>query len=286
MIGLNDNLKFEDIDANGNHIHNSYQYRPFQIVSILIWIPLIGACLTITSEVETKQVIHVLSGAGLIKPMDELKTAFEKKHQVKIVTHYGGAGELMGQLAIGQPGDVFIPGASKYIEDASKNGWIKKKTVRDIVKHIPVIAVAYGNPKRIRTLEDLAQPGMTIALGDPKACAIGRLANAIFLKNSLKDKLAPCVKVSAPTVNQLLLYVTLWQADAAIIWEDMASWSKSRQKLSVIGIPDEKNIEKTISTAVIARSRNPEFAQKFNTFVDSDAGHRIWSKWGFHPCTK
>ncbi len=247
---------------------------------------LVGACLTKSSDGETKQVIHVLSGAGLINPMDELKTAFEEKHRIKVVTQYGGAGELMGQLAMERDGDVFIPGASKYVEDASKKGWIEKGTVIGIVKHIPVIAVAYGNPRHIKTLEDLAQPGMRIALGDPDACAIGRLANAILLKNNLKDKLAPRIKVSAPTVNQLLLYVTLGQVDAAIIWEDMSSWSKSRQKLSIVAISADKNIEKTISTAVIARSRNPELARKFNAFVDSDTGHQIWRKWGFHPCTE
>jgi molybdate transport system substrate-binding protein len=192
----------------------------------------------------------------------------------------------MGQLAMKQPSDLFIPGAKKYVEDAQKKGWIAEETIRDIVKHIPVIAVASDNPKRIENLTDLARPGVRVALGDPNGCAIGNLAESILKKNNLGGKIRPNVKVRTPTVNQLLLYVTLGKVDAAIIWEDMASWSEGKGKLKVIRIPDEQNIVKTISVAVTAMSENKELARKLVDFIGSDSGRRIWSKWGFEPCAQ
>ncbi|MCP4600430.1 MAG: molybdate ABC transporter substrate-binding protein [Proteobacteria bacterium] len=229
--------------------------------------------------------LHVLSGAGLIRPMEELLSSFEKEHQVKTVFHFGGSGELMGQLAMKQPSDIFIPGANKYIKDARKRGWISEGTVRDVVKHVPVIAVAYDNPKQIKTLEDLVRPGLAIALGDPDGCAIGHLADSILKKNELYDRIQPNIKVRTPTVNQLLLYVALSKVDAAIIWEDMASWSKSKDKLGVIRIPDDQNIVKTISIAVTAHSANRESAKVLCDFIGSHRGRHIWLKWGFEPCT-
>ncbi len=233
---------------------------------------------------EEWQELHVLSGAGLIKPMEELMNSFEKKYQVKTVVHYGGSGELMGQLAMKQPSDVFIPGAKKYIEDAQRKGWIVNKTVRDIVKHVPVIAVARDNPKQVKTLEDLTRPRVAIALGDSDGCAIGRLAESILKKNKLFEKIRQNIRVRTPTVNQLLLYVTIGKVDAAIVWEDMASWLESKEKLTIIRIPDEQNIEKTISIGVTTRSENKEIGKALCDFVAADAGRHIWSKWGFEPC--
>ncbi len=256
------------------------------ILSVLICIVAVRVMTPDWGDRKKEIVLTVLCGAGLIKPMDELKAAFEREYQATVVVHYGGAGELMGQLATDQPCDVFIPGADKYVRDAEKKGWIANGTMRDIVGHVPVIAVADKNPKQISTLEDLARPGVTVALGDPDACAIGRLAASILKRNKLTEKIRSNIKVRTPTVNQLLLYVALGQVDGAIIWEDMVTWSQSRGKLKVISISKADNIVKTISTAVTTRSDNRGLANAFNEFVDSETGHRIWSKWGFAPWDK
>ncbi|UCD58889.1 MAG: molybdate ABC transporter substrate-binding protein [Candidatus Hydrogenedentota bacterium] len=229
-------------------------------------------------------VLDVFCGAGLMKPMEEIRMEFGSRYGVDVVVHYGGSGELLGQLALEQTCDVFIPGAKKYIGDAAGNGWIADGTVRDIARHIPVIAVASGNPKEINTLDDMTKPGVTVALGDPDACAIGRLAREIFEKNALVERIRRNIKVRAPTVNQLLLYVALGQADAAIIWEDMALWAQGAGELTIVPIPDERNVIRTVSTAVTTRSRNRGLAERFNEFVVSDEARSIWTRWGFDPC--
>ncbi len=42
MLGLNGNFRFEDTDTDGNHVDNSYQYRPLNIVPMIRWIPVKG----------------------------------------------------------------------------------------------------------------------------------------------------------------------------------------------------------------------------------------------------
>jgi molybdate transport system substrate-binding protein len=230
--------------------------------------------------------LHVLSGAGLMKPMEEIIGEFENEHRARVIVSYGGSGELLGRLALEQPSDVFVPGAKKYVEDAGRNGWIAGGTARDITRHVPVIAVARGNPKNITGLADLARPGVTVALGEPEACAIGFLADAIMEKNGLARKMQGNIRVRAPTVNQLLLYVALGQVDASVIWEDMALWAESGEKLDIIRIPDEQNIIKTISAAVTARSGNRRLAETFNEFLDSEKARSIWTRWGFLTCAE
>ena len=226
----------------------------------------------------------VFSGAGLMKPMEEMRKNFELTHTITVDVHYGGSGEIFAQVAAGQPCDVLIPGAEKYTKDALKNGWVIGETIRPLVLHVPVIAVPKGNPAKIASLEDLAREGVRVAIGDPKAPAIGRVAKQILEKNTLWERVTPNISVYAPTVNQLLIYVALKQVDAAIIWGDLVTWAEGKGKLDVVRIAADKNVIKTIPTAVCTKAPHKDLAMRFNDYVSSPEGLAIWQKWGFEPC--
>jgi molybdate transport system substrate-binding protein len=254
----------------------------FPVRHTLVLFALCAAC---CGGEDSARELTVCSGAGLIKPVEELRAAFERERGVRVVANYAGAGELMAQLAVEQRCDVFLPGASKYVEDADSRGWIGEGTIRDLVLHVPAIAVPRDNPARIRGLADLARPGVRVAVGDPTACAIGRVARAIFERNGIGDEVGDNLAVMAPTVNQLLIYVALREVDAAIVWLDMAAWSERQDKLSIVEIPREQNAIKTIATAVAAHSDRRELAREFNDFIASPAGRRAWERWGFTACS-
>ena len=225
--------------------------------------------------------LTIFAGAGLMKPMNECITEFESTENISIRTHYGSSGEIFGMVAAGQYCDILIPGAEKYTEDALKNGWVVKDSIKKLVLHIPTIIVPKGNPANIHKLEDLARPGVKVALGDPKGPAIGRVTKKLLTKNGLWDKVQKNVTVKGPTVNQLLIYPALKQVDAAIVWKDITAWAEDRQKVENIGIKKEKNIIKTIPTAIMTRSKSLELARKFNKYLASEEGMKIWEKWGF-----
>ena len=234
----------------------------------------------------TGKTIVVCSGAGLMKPMNELIKNFENKTGAMVEVHYGGSAEIYGILTT-TGCDVFIPGAYYYTKIAMDKGYIVNDTVKKVTLHVPVIAVPKGNPKNIRSLEDLAKPGVRVVLGDPKACAIGKVAKKILVKNGLWENVSKNVIVFTPTANQLLIYTATGQADAAIIWKDMTTWAQAKGKIEVIQIPPEKNIIKTIPTAVTVYAKKDdkfEVAKAFNDYITSEEGLKIWEKWGFEPC--
>ncbi|ACN13292.1 ModA3 [Desulforapulum autotrophicum HRM2] len=226
----------------------------------------------------------VFSGTGLIKPMEEMRKNYETQKKIQVDIHYGSSGEIFGMIAAGQPCDVLIPGAAKYTQDALKNGWVIQDTIRNLILHVPVIAVPKGNPSDIRRLEDLARPGVKVAIGDPKAPAIGRVAKKMLKNAGLWEKVQPNIKVYAPTVNQLLIYVALNQVDASLIWEDLTVWAEGKGKIEVVPIEAKYNMIKTIPTAVCSKAQHMETAMDFNAYVASDEGFQIWKKWGFKPC--
>lgn len=230
--------------------------------------------------------LMVFSGAGLIKPMEEMRKNFEKQNNIQVDIHYGSSGEIFGMLAAGQPCDVLIPGAEKYTQDALKNGWVIKETIHNLVLHVPVLAVPKGNPAGIQGFEDLSRPGIKVAIGDPKAPAIGRVSKKMLKKAGLWEKVQPNIEVYAPTVNQLLIYVALSQVDAAVIWGDLTAWAEGKGKIEVVPIEAKYNMIKTIPTAVCAKARHMEKAMAFNAYVSSEEGGRIWQNWGFKSCVE
>lgn len=218
-----------------------------RIIALISCLFLFTLCLSSNVYAEN---LKIFSGAGLMKPMEELRQNFEKKHNVTIDVHYGSSGEIFGMLGVGQTCDVFIPGAEKYTKDAIKNGWIDKSSMKTIVKHVPVIVVPSGNPANIKSLDDLARPGVKVALGDPKAAAIGKVAKKMLTKAGLWDAVKPNVVVFTPTANQLLIYAALDQANATINWLDVTTWAEGKGKVSTITIDAKRNLIKTIPTAV------------------------------------
>ncbi|MCU0857216.1 MAG: molybdate ABC transporter substrate-binding protein [Pontiellaceae bacterium] len=227
-----------------------------------------------------KRSLIVFSAAGLLKPMDELAARFESEHEVKVILNYGGSGELLGKLALERSADVFVPADQKYMADATGRGWIAESTVVPLVSHVPAIAVVRGNPQGISSLSDLSRAGLAVAMGDPDACAIGKITKALLAKNGISG-VDGNIKVIAPTVNQLLLYIAAGKADAAVIWEDLVAWGETSESISVVRIPEEQNIVSKITAAVVSHCAGREDAEAFVKFLASEEACDIWRKWGF-----
>ncbi|HOP39622.1 MAG TPA: molybdate ABC transporter substrate-binding protein [Geobacteraceae bacterium] len=225
--------------------------------------------------------LTVYSGAGLMKPMDELKAGFEARYKIPVRLIYGGSGELFGMIATRKAGDVFIPGAEKYVKDATKKGMARAEGQRSVCYHVPIILVPAGNPGNVQSLQDLARPGVRVALADAKAAAIGKVANAILKKNSLMEQVSGNVVVRPSTTNQLLIYTATRQVDACIAWEDQATWGEAKGKVQIVRIPAAQNAIKTIPSAVVTYSKQADKAQMFVDYIASPEGKTLWQKWGF-----
>ncbi len=263
-----------------------------RIVIALALVALLAGCAYPANNVHTTQTeqkapaqLVVCCGAGLMKPMNELVSSFEKETGCKVTIHYGGSGELYAILST-KGCDVFIPGSYYYVERAVEEGYIVNGSVVNVTKHVPVIAVPKGNPAGIHSLSDLAKPGVRVAIGDPKACAIGRVAVKMLKKDGLWEKVKKNVVVEAPTVNQLLVYVATGQVDCAIIWADLVTWAQAKGKIEVISIPPQQNLIKTIPVAITVYAKKDGrlgYAEKFEKFVTSPEAIEVWKKWGFEP---
>jgi len=227
------------------------------------------------SSKETNTLL-VYSGAGLRKPMDEIGKTFEKQYGIQIQYNYEGSAQNLSQIELSQEGDVYIPGAKHYIKSCLDKGYVKY--TKDVVLHIPVIAVPKGNPANIKSLEDLTNKNVEVILGDERAAAIGRVAQKMLKKNNIRDRVEKNVVTKDATVNEVVVHITMAQGDAAIVWEDNVA---GNDEVDIVRIDPEKNLIKTIPIGALTFSEKNEMAKKFVNFVASEKGKEIFEKHGF-----
>lgn len=217
----------------------------------------------------------VYCGAGMREPMDEIAAAFTEETGIAIDYTYSGSAQLLSQIELYQTGDAYMPGATSYIESAMEKGFVDK--TRPTVYHVLTIVVPKGNPANIESVYDLARDDVRVAIGEPTGPAIGKAAKKMFVDDGIWEEVENNTVVKAGTVNELLVYISMGQADAAIIWEDLFN----PETMDKVSIPMEEGFVKVVPIGTLTFSKNPENAERFMNFVASDEGLAIFEKHGF-----
>ncbi|MFA5414079.1 MAG: molybdate ABC transporter substrate-binding protein [Methanoregula sp.] len=236
--------------------------------------PASTVAITNTSGSSTGSIL-VYAGAGLKSPMQEIGQLFTQKYKIDVQYNYGGSGTLISQMNLTKKGDVFITGSTVEFSIAKSQGLAN--TSQLIGYHVPVIAVQKGNPKNITTIQDFAQPGLKVALGDATATAIGKAGTKMFQKYNITSAVEKNVVTRTPTINELTIIMNTGQADAALLTLDQIDPAK----IDAISIPVRDNVVLIVPIGLTSFTKNPENAQKFVDFVASDEGKAIFAKHGF-----
>lgn len=232
------------------------------------------------AKLNDKMPLFIYSGAAFRPPLEEMGRVFERKYGVPVKFNFTGSNCLLAQIMLSQQGDLFLPGEEFYIRLAQKRGYVIKSGV--IGYFIPVILVRKGNPKGIRSLKDLAKPGVKVGLGDPKACAIGEISEAILRKNNLTQAVHKNVVLRTVTAPELANALRLGGIDACINWDAIANYPWVRPAVEVIPIPPEQNLITTNTLAILKTTKNHQAAEKFLQFAFTE-GQDILRKHGFTP---
>jgi len=228
--------------------------------------------------VDTPQKTKLLlyCGAGIRPAAAELAEEFGRQHDATVECDYAGSEVLISRIKLSKQGDLYMPGDVYYVEQAEEEGLVTSK--KTACYFVPVILVKKGNPKNIRSLTDLARPGMKIGLGDPNACAIGRKCSKIFAKNKISEEDLN-VAFRSLTVNELGNHVKLGMLDAAIVWDAVAAYFAGQAE--VVPIPRDQNVISTVAVGVLNCSEHPGLSGQFVDFIASEQGKAIFQKHHF-----
>lgn len=238
---------------------------------------LIFFTLTTTSALATE--LHLFAGAGLRQPVDRLVEDFQARTGHRVNVDYDGSGRLLARITASGRGDLFMPGSMFFLEKLQAGG--KVHSWCPIVEHTPVVAVNKTHAERITRLEDLTRPGVRLAMGDPKAMALGKTAMIILERAGIQEKVISNIVVYGATVKQLALYVAEGNVDAAIIGRADAFQFKDR--VNMISIPDKYIEEEIVPVAVLKTTKDLKAAVALQDFLSSPNAIKVFESFGFLP---
>lgn len=226
---------------------------------------------------QAERFLDVPCGAGLQPAMDELGRMYLDRTGVRVDYRYAGAGMLISTLMTSRQGDLYIPGEAFYVDQARKHGFIAEDKTMCFMT--PVIAFRKGNPKDITRLEDLARPGLRVALGDPQAIAIGPMTERILQRAGIFDAVERQVHMKAACVPELANALATHSADAGIIWDVMAV--QNVKSLDSIPIDPKYNEASEVLVSRLTCSKKQAEAKKLMEFLISDEAAAVFHKYGY-----
>lgn len=221
---------------------------------------------------------------------------------VKFKESFGASGEQSRAVAAGLHADVVAlslePDITRLVDaglvDPSWNAGPQKGMVSDSVV---VFITRTGNPKAIRTWDDLTRDGVNVITPNPFTSGAAQwniLAayGAQIERGATKaqaldyvDRLFKHVPVQPASGREALQVFASGEGDVLLSYENEAiAAQKAGQKIDYV-VPDQTLLIEN-PDAVVKTSGNPQKATAFVNFLRSDAGQRIFGEHGYRPVAR
>ena len=219
--------------------------------------------------------LKLFAGAMLRPAIEETLADFEKREGVKITTVYNGCGILVGQMKTGEKPDAYFacePSFMKEVKDIFLDS-------EDISTNRLVILVPKANPHGIKSLRDLAKPGVRLGVGHEKQCALGALTKTTLIQDGTYDAVQKNVVVQAPTGDLLVNQLRTGSLDAVVAYISNAVGSGDLLSAIAVDLPC------AIAAQPLAPSREtayPETAHRLIEALKTDESRLRFESQGFH----
>ena len=251
---------------------------PRTSLAILVWSLALASCSW--GQAPERDVITVFCGSASKPAMSEIAVAYEEQTGITAELIFGGSGNLLSQMELSGKGDIYAPGSPDYIIIGERRGQLIEGSDRIVAYLVPAIITPAGNPAGIRTLEDLAEPGVRVGLGNPETVCLGLYSVELLEQAGLFDAVLPNVVTFGASCSKTANLTAMEQVDAVLGWRVFESWNPRRMEQ----VPIEPARIPRISTVPIAipiHTRDRERSQGFIDFVLSPDGLAAFERHGY-----
>jgi molybdate transport system substrate-binding protein len=226
-----------------------------------------------TSGATAPSELKVFAAASLTDAFTELGRQYAAANGGdKVTFNFAGSQALATQIRQGAPADVF---ASADLANMDK--------VKDLVaspqnfaSNRLAIVVEQGNPRGVKGLDDLADPGLKVVLAAEEVPA-GKYARQALATAGVA--VTPVSKED--NVKGVVTKVSLGEADAGIVY--VTDITAGGGKVEGVDIPDDQNVTATYPVAGVKAAKDQQGAQAFVDLVLSAEGQQVLRKHGFLP---
>lgn len=217
--------------------------------------------------------VTVFAAASLTESFTRLGVDFEKANPgVKVDFNFAASSALAEQINQGAPADVFASASATNMDQVVSAGGAKNP--RTFARNMLQIAVPASNPANIRTLADLASPGVKVAVCQPEV-PCGVLADRVF-RNANLDVTPVTLEAD---VKSTVAKVQLGEVDAGLVY--VSDVRAAGDKVSGIPIKASVNASTNYPIAALADAPNAAAAARFVRYVCSGHGQAVLAGDGF-----
>jgi molybdate transport system substrate-binding protein len=217
--------------------------------------------------------LAVSAAASLQGAFDAAIAEFTTAHpEVHVVVTYDGSSTLATQIDNGAQVDVFASADEANMARITDAGLASTSAV--FARNTLVVVTPKGDPAGIRTLADLAKPGVKTVLCAPEVPC-----------GAASKKLLDRAGIDVTPVSQeqnvtaVLTKVRNDEADAGLVYKtEAASAAGDIESFAPDGADEVVN---SYPIAVLDDAPNPTAARAFTAFIRGDAGQRILASFGF-----
>lgn len=243
----------------------------------MLLIPIIliaGSALTGCGR-EKGEPLFVYCGTSFSKPIKEIGEKFKEKTGAEIEYSFAGCETIFPQILLTRKGDICIV-HDPFADMLKEKGVLEEDRV--VGRITPVLIVPKGNPKGIKSLEDLARPGIRVALGDPRFQTCAQYVHQKLKEKGIEEAVRKNIVYETKTHQELGNAVKLGTADVSVVWNFIAVLNSD----SLDGIwMKEKFPETKIHVCLLNFSKNRDLARKFLEFASSKEGIEIFKRDGY-----
>ena len=203
------------------------------------------------------------SGELLVSAAASLKGAFTAYGEVftdaDVKFSFAGSDELAAQIRSGARPDVFASANTALARQLHDAGLVERP--QTIASNRLVVAVP-NDATKVRTFDDLAKPGVTIATG-ARSVPIGAYTQTVLerLDAGARRRIEANVRSREPDVGGITAKLTQGAVDAGIVY--VTDVVATNGRLRAIGVPRELEPDVEYAVAIVKDTEHEESARAF-----------------------
>jgi molybdenum ABC transporter molybdate-binding protein len=219
--------------------------------------------------------LKLFAGAMLRPAVDETIKAFEAREGVRVTRIYNGCGILVAQMRAGEAPDAYFAcdiSFMRQVHDLFLDS-------EDISQNQLVILVHKGNPHDIRSLADLAKPGLKIGIGHEQQCALGVLTQQTLVEGGYQKQVMKNVAVQSPTGDMLVNQLRAGSLDAVVAYiSNAAAAGDELTAIRIDGIPCAIAVQ---PVAISRRTQQKQLTERLLEAIRSADSRKRFESYGF-----
>ncbi len=227
----------------------------------------------------------VFAAASMTETLTTIKGMYEKANPgVTITYNFDSSGTLKTQIEQGADCDIFLSAAKKQMNALKDLGMVDESTLVDLLENKTALAVPEGNPKGIKSYDQLAEllkaHDVFLAVGNSDV-PVGQYTQKIFAYYGIDENEvanAGCLTYGT-NVKEVTTQVSQQSVDCGIIY---ATDAYSAGLTVVDTATSEMTGGRVIyPAAVLSVSKNQDAAKAFLDYLKSDEAMAVFASVGF-----